>query len=273
MIADAARIIGGEAVRVEGLMGPGIDPHLYQATAGDIRKLEGARLILTNGLHLEGRLGELLESLEDRGASVVAVAEAIPKDQLLAKQEGGGQPDPHVWFDVSLWRKAVEAVRDGLSKAFPKESSGFQERAEAYLQELDALDSETSKALSRVPKDRRVLVTAHDAFGYFGRRYGFEVVGIQGISTASEATVQSISRIAGLVAERKVPAVFIESSVPAKTVEALKKAAADRGWSVRIGGELFSDALGPEGSGADTYAGMVRANAKAIADGLGDPVP
>jgi manganese/zinc/iron transport system substrate-binding protein len=127
--------------------------------------------------------------------------------------------------------------------------------------------------LSRVPKDRRVLVTAHDAFGYFGRRYGFEVVGIQGISTASEATVQSISRIAGLVAERKVPAVFIESSVPAKTVEALKKAAADRGWSVRIGGELFSDALGPEGSGADTYAGMVRANAKAIADGLGDPVP
>jgi manganese/zinc/iron transport system substrate-binding protein len=267
MIADAARAIGGSRVRVTQLMGEGVDPHLYRASPGDMRLIRGAGVVLSNGLHLEGRMGEVLAS---PGAGVVAraVGEAIPDDRLMRPKEFAGQHDPHVWFDVALWIHAVGAVRDALVEADGSGRGAYEAAAAVYVGELEELDQWCREQLGSIPLERRVLVTAHDAFGYFGRAYNIEVLAIQGVSTDSESGVGDINRLVDLIVARKVPAVFVESSVPRKLVEALVEGCASRGHAVRIGGELFSDAMGAAGTPEGTYQGMVRHNVRTIVEAL-----
>lgn len=267
IIADTASRIAGRHARIEALMGPGVDPHLYKASEGDVRRLSEADLILYNGLHLEGKMGDVLTRLA-RNRPVVAVTEEIPQDLLREPPEFAGQYDPHVWFDVSMWKRTLDPIVRELSALDPAHAEEFQANAAAYGRELDALDSWVRQRIETVPPAQRVLVTAHDAFGYFGRRYGMEVVGIQGISTLSEAGLHDVDRVAQLVVDRKVKAVFIESSVPRRSIEAVQAAVRSHGYEAAIGGQLFSDSLGGANTPAGTYAGMVRANVETIVNAL-----
>jgi len=268
MIADAAERIGGPRVEVEGLMGPGVDPHLYKASEGDVRRLERADVILYGGLHLEAKMADVLERIGERRLTR-AVTDGIPRGDLISV--GGGQVDPHVWFDVALWKGAVTEVRDTLATADPAHAPGYRARAAQYLAELDALDTEAREKSAAVPAASRVIVTAHDAFGYFGRAYGYEVVGLQGISTASEAGAKDVRRLADLIAARRIPAIFVESSVAPRTIEAVQEAVRSRGFDVAIGGSLYADAMGSEGTPDGTYLGMVRHNVDTITGALGAP--
>ncbi|HML94671.1 MAG TPA: zinc ABC transporter substrate-binding protein [Thermodesulfobacteriota bacterium] len=270
MIADTARVVGGDHVKVTGLMGPGVDPHLYKASAGDVETLSRADIILYNGLHLEGKMSEVFEQMEKRGIRTVAVTDSINRGALISPPEFGGNYDPHVWFDVSLWMKAVEVVRDSLSEADPENADAYGANAAAYLAELGELDEYVKTKAAQVPESKRVLITAHDAFNYFGRAYGFEVRGLQGISTASEAGTADVQALATFIVERKIPVIFVESSVPPKYIEAVQAAAGARGFNVKVGGSLYSDALGNPGSTAGTYAGMVRENIDTITGALMD---
>lgn len=269
MIADLAREIGGERVEVDGLMGPGVDPHLYNASEGDVGRMTRADLILYNGLHLEGKMADLLAQMEDRTA---AVTDGIARERLLDSPDYPGSYDPHVWMDVALWQEAARAVAERFAALDTAHASGYRERADAYLARLDSLDAYVRAQAGRVPAEQRVLVTAHDAFGYFGRAYGFDVRGLQGLSTATEAGTADVQALADFVAERRIPALFVESSVPARSIEAVREAVRARGFDVRIGGNLYSDALGGAGSGADTYEGMIRHNVDTIVGALlGEP--
>jgi manganese/zinc/iron transport system substrate-binding protein len=268
MIADAAERVGGDRVEVEALMGPGIDPHLYKASEGDVRRLERADAIFYGGLHLEAKMADVLERIGERRLTR-AVTDGIPRSRLISV--GAGQYDPHVWFDVDLWKGAVREIRDTLAAGDPAHADGYRARAAAYLAELDALDAEVRRKSETVPPAARVIVTAHDAFGYFGRAYGFEVVGLQGISTASEAGAKDVQRLADLIATRRIPAIFVESSVSPRTIEAVEEAVRARGFDVEIGGSLFSDAMGSEGTPEGTYVGMVRHNADTITTALRRP--
>ena len=270
-IADAAKNVGGELVEVEALMGAGIDPHLYKASEGDIFDLLDADLILYNGLHLEGRMGEVLDEFSGEKV-VVAVAEGIPHDQLLFPEQFAGQYDPHVWFDPTLWAYGVERVRDALIEVDPDNEGTYTANAEAYLAQLAALDAESLAKMATVPEENRTLVTAHDAFNYFGRHYGLEVVGLQGLSTDTEAGVGDLQQVTKLIVELGVPAIFIESSVSPRTIEAVQAAVRDRGHQVAIGGELFSDAMGAEGTEEGTYIGMVEHNVNTITEALGGSI-
>lgn len=267
MIADTARVIGGEDVIVTGLMGPGVDPHLYKATQGDLEKLQAADVVLYNGLHLEGRMADVLVKLA-RTVKTVQVTETIPLEQLREPPEFSGHYDPHVWFDVSLWKYVVERIRDALVECDPAHAAGYRDRSAGYLRELDALDAYARTQMARIPEEHRVLVTAHDAFGYFGRAYGLEVLGLQGISTASEYGLRDVERLVEVIVSRKIRAVFVESSVSPRSIEALIAGAKAQGHEVRIGGELFSDALGAADTPAGTYVGMVRHNVDTIVRGL-----
>lgn len=268
MINDAVRNIGGEHVTAIGLMGPGIDPHLYRATADDVRKLDGAQLVFYNGLELEGRMAEVFEKMKARGTPTYPVTGSIPTSELRSPPEFRGKHDPHVWFDVQLWRYAAEAVRDALAKADPDNRPAYEANAEKYIAMLENLHEYVKRQAGSIPPENRVLVTAHDAFGYFGRRYGFEVLGIQGTSTASEAGARRIIELADTIAKRRIKAVFVETSVPEATINALRNAVRDRGWDVEVGGSLFSDAMGNEGTPEGTYEGMVRHNVDTIAAAL-----
>jgi len=268
MIADAAERIGGSRVEVEGLMGPGVDPHLYKASEGDVRRLERADVIFYGGLHLEAKMADVLERIGERRLTR-AVTDGIPRARLLSV--GGGQVDPHVWFDVALWSGAVREVRDTLAAADPAHAQGYRARAARYLAELERLDAEARSKSAAVPAAARVIVTAHDAFGYFGRAYGYEVVGLQGISTASEAGAKDVRRLADLIAARRIPAIFVESSVAPRTIEAVQEAVRSRGFDVAIGGSLYADAMGSEGTPDGTYVGMVRHNVDTITTALGAP--
>jgi manganese/zinc/iron transport system substrate-binding protein len=271
-ITDTVARIGGARVEVTGLMGPGVDPHLYRASAGDVQALRDADVIFYGGLQLEGRMGDLLDELGERQLTKAITAD-IPRAQLLAPAPGSGEEyDPHVWFDVALWAQACRTIAATLIERDPAHASDYQTGLDAYLAELSALDAEITARLATIPPQRRVLVTSHDAFAYFGRRYGLDVAGIQGISTAAEATTADVERVAELVAERGVPAVFVESSVPRQTIDALLATAAQRGARVRVGGELYTDAAGEPGTPEGTYTGMLQANAERIADGLSQPV-
>ena len=271
MITDAATRIGGERVQVTGLMGPGVDPHLYRATAGDVRSLAAARLVLYGGLHLEAAMGDVLEEMGGR-TRTVAVAERISPDRLLAASpDYPGQFDPHVWFDVGLWSEAVRAVADALVELDPGGEEGYRARAAAYLQELDELDAWVRAQIADIPPERRILVTAHDAFHYFGRAYGVEVRGLQGISTVVEPGAAEVQALARFLVERQVPAIFVESSVPRRTLEAVTAAVRAQGGAVEIGGELFSDAMGPAGTPEGSYVGMVRHNVQTLVDALAGP--
>lgn len=259
MITDAVKIVGGKRVDVAGLMGAGIDPHEYEASAGDVTRMERADIIFYNGLHLEGKMGEVFAKMSGK-TKTVAVADGIPKDQIRAVLGIEGGHDPHVWFDVTLWMKAVEQVRDSLVALDPKHAETFRANAKKHVAELADLHEYVKKQAARIPPQQRVLVTAHDAFSYFARAYGFEVRGLQGVSTAAEASISDVAKLAEFIAQRRIPAMFVESSVPKKNIEAVQAAVKRLGFAVDIGGELFSDALGDPGTPKGTYVGMVRHN-------------
>jgi manganese/zinc/iron transport system substrate-binding protein len=267
MIRDVVENVGGQHVRVVGLMGPGVDPHLYKASEGDVRRLFRADVIFYGGLHLEARMGEVLEEMGDRTA-VAAVSNAIPRDQLLTPPEFQGAHDPHVWFDVRMWAYTVDVVAQTLAKKDPTHAAEYYANAQRYQAQLAQLDEYVRAQAARVPEEKRVLITAHDAFNYFGRAYGFQVRGLQGISTAAEAGTADVQALAEFIATRRIPAVFVESSIPRRTIEAVQEAVRARGFDVQIGGSLYSDAMGNPGTPAGTYQGMVRHNIDTIVRAL-----
>lgn len=268
-LADAAAVLGGDAVQVTALMGPGVDPHLYKPTPKDLAALQGAGLVLVHGLELEGRMGEVVSSLASGGREVFTAGDHAPQDRLILAAGAIAKPDPHIWNDPKLWSDVVRALGSRMSKlAAEDKRPAIDARTAEAAKVIAGLAEDLSKEAEKIPKEGRVLVTAHDAFAYFGRSFGFEVHAIQGISTASEAGAQEIVKLADLVADRKVKAVFLESSVPRATVEALVKAVESRGHSVAIGGTLYSDSLGPQGSGADTYTGMMKSNMRTVVEAL-----
>lgn len=267
MVGDLVRNVGGERVEVVILMGPGIDPHLYKASADDVVQLQRADIIFYNGLHLEAAMGEVLERMQSRSRTV-AVTGGIPREALLSSDEYDNLFDPHVWFDVALWRQTVDYVRDMLIDLDPGHASIYRANAESYGRQLDELHAYVQSQAALIPEDRRVLVTAHDAFRYFARAYGFEVHGLQGISTVVEAGTADVQSLADFIAARRIPAIFIETSVPQRTLEAVQSAVRARGFEVRIGGELFSDALGDPGTPEGEYIGMVRHNIDTIVTAL-----
>ena len=267
MITDIVQIVGGGRVDVTGLMGPGVDPHLYKASEGDVALLANAEIIFYNGLHLEAQLGEVLERMQAR-TRTVAVTDGIDRSLLLNPPEFQGATDPHVWFDVTLWMKAVETVRDSLSEMDPKGADLYAQNAASYLAGLEELHQYVLSQAERVPADKRVLITAHDAFNYFGRAYGFEVRGLQGISTATEVSTADVQALAAFIVEREIPALFVESSVPQRTIEAVQAAVRAQGFQVQIGGQLFSDAMGDPGTPEGSYVGMVRRNIDTIVAAL-----
>ena len=267
MVGDVARQVGGERVEVETLMGPGVDPHLYKPSESDVARIGRADIVFYAGLHLEGKMTDVLERT-GKSRPVIAVTERIAPDRLLKPEEFEGAYDPHVWMDVALWAETVGRVRDGLAALDPANAAGYGARADAYLAELTGLDRYVREQIATIPERSRVLITAHDAFNYFGRAYGLEVLGLQGISTETEAGVGDVQRLANVLIEREVKAVFIESSVPRRNIEAVQAAARSRGRDVRVGGELFSDALGDAGTPEGTYVGMIRHNVDTVVAGL-----
>lgn len=269
-VTDLVRQVGGNRVTVDGLLGPGVDPHLYKASAGDVTRLREADAVFYNGLYLEAKMQEVFEEVGGH-KPVIAVTEGIPREELLAPPAGAAPEeefDPHVWFDVRLWKHAVIAVRDGLIEIDPEGEQYYTANAEEYLRELDRLDGEVARKVAGIPRRQRVLVTSHDAFRYLGERYGIEVAAIQGLSTSAEATTADIERIAALIADRGINAVFIESSVPPQTIDAVLASARDRGQTATVGGELYSDSAGELGTPEGTYIGMVRSNVDKIVGGL-----
>jgi manganese/zinc/iron transport system substrate-binding protein len=267
MITDLVRQIGGDQVEVTGLMGPGVDPHLYKASQGDVSALREANVVFYNGLFLEGQMEDILEKTGEQKPTV-QVSGDIPEEELLDSPQYEGQFDPHVWFDATLWRTTVDPVVEQLSELDPEGASEFEQRGEEYKRQIDELDSFVEEEISSIPEEQRVLVTAHDAFNYFGRRYGMEVRGLQGISTEAEAGSRDVQELADFLADNEIKAIFIESSVPPQTIEAVQDAARNRGWELEIGGELYSDAGGDEGTEAETYTGMFRENVETITEAL-----
>ncbi len=268
MVADLVRGVGGDRVEVHQLMGPGVDPHQYRPTARDASRLSKADAIFYNGLNLEARMGELFERLSKRGGRVFAVTDSVPKDRLLPGEEADEIYDPHVWFDAALWAEAVKSVVEGLSEADPAGREDYVRNGESLRNRLLELDAWLKARAGELPPERRVLVTSHDAFGYFGRAYGFEVVGLQGMNTVSEASLADVSALAEFLRKRGAKAVFVETSV---NPEALRRVADNAG--ARVGGELFSDAMGEPGDvrgGFDTgtHDGMLRHNMATIVEGL-----
>ncbi|SFX08821.1 manganese/zinc/iron transport system substrate-binding protein [Thermoactinomyces sp. DSM 45891] len=265
MIADIVKNVGGTHTEVSALMGTGVDPHLYKASQGDIRKLDQSHLIFYNGLHLEGKMTDVLSKI-GKNKPVTAISDKIDRAKLL--EIGANLHDPHIWFDVQLWMSATEVVRDTLIKQDPSHKADYEKQAADYLAKLKQLDEDVKKQVNSVPKEQRVLVTAHDAFSYFGKAYGIEVVGLQGISTAAEYGLKDVQNMVDLISKRKIKAVFVESSVPKKSIEAVVEGSKQKGHEVKIGGELYSDAMGKAGTPEGTYIGMVQANVAKIVNSL-----
>ncbi|ULL18234.1 manganese transporter [Paenibacillus sp. H1-7] len=267
MIADITRQVGGQHVEVTGLMKSGVDPHLYKASQGDVKKLEQAQIIFYNGLHLEGKMIEIFEKMT-KDKPTVAVSRNIPEKQLRGWEGGEASHDPHIWFNVKHWISATEVVRDELSKLDSAHAADYKSNAEAYIKQLKELDDYATKQIASIPEKQRVLVTAHDAFGYFGDAYQIKVMGLQGISTASEYGSKDVSDLREYLVKNQIKAVFVESSVPKKSIEAVIEGAKKQGHEIKIGGELFSDAMGEEGTPEGTYIGMVRHNVDTIVKAL-----
>jgi manganese/zinc/iron transport system substrate-binding protein len=268
MIADSVQNIGGDKVQVTGLMGPGVDPHLYKASEGDIARLSEADIIFYNGLNLEGKMGDIFVKMAGSGKPTVAVSEGVDKSLLREPPEFLGHYDPHIWFDVSMWAQTIQPVVDALSKLDPPNKAHYEENGARYREKLEDLHAFCQAQLATIPEAQRVLVTAHDAFGYFGRAYKVRVVGLQGISTSSEYGLKDVQRIIDEITSRKVKAVFVESSVPKRSIEAVVAGCKARGHDVKIGGTLFSDAMGQAGTPEGTYLGMVQHNVKTIVTAL-----
>lgn len=272
MVGDMVKAIAGDRMTVRTLIGEGVDPHSYQPTRRDVLTLGAADAIVWNGLNLEGKMGEVIERMGRRGTRVLAVAESLQGlgDYLLAEEAG---KDPHIWMDVGLWARTIPAVVAFLTELDPEGAEDFARNGARYGEQLAELDAYVRRIVATLPEDRRVLITAHDAFGYFGRAYGVEVHGIQGISTESEAGLRDIEELVRMIVARRIPAIFVETSVADKNVRALIEGARARGHEVRIGGELFSDAMGAAGSYRGTYIGMLDHNATTIVRALGGNAP
>lgn len=267
MIMDAVSNVGGNKVMVTALMGPGVDPHLYKASHGDLEKLTTADIIFYNGLHLEGKLGEVLEKLS-RTKPVIAVSSGIPESELRTVPGFQGNHDPHIWFNVNLWRSSVIKIRDFLKEYDGKSKTYYDSTATIYLTKLDSLHESIKVSIREIPESQRIMITAHDAFGYFGDAYGIEVRGLQGTSTVSEFGLRDVTNLVDFIIERKVKAIFVETSVSEKSINAVIEGCRNKGWNVRIGGSLYSDAMGAEGTPEGTYIGMVSANVKILVESL-----
>jgi manganese/zinc/iron transport system substrate-binding protein len=273
MVTDIVRNVVGDRAEVVGLLGAGVDPHTYKPTRDDVRQLMSADVVFYSGLILEGRMGDTLAKVGRGGKPVYAVTEEIDESFLREPPEFAGHPDPHVWMDVAAWSECVAFVAKALSEFDPPHADEYQRNAAAYRAELRKLDDYCRRVIGTIPPEQRVLVTAHDAFGYFGRAYGIEVRSPQGITTESEASVDDVNRLVDYLVERKIRAIFVESSVSEKNMRAIIEGAADRGWQVTIGSNLFSDAAGPPGTYEGTYIGMLDHNATRIAQALGGEAP
>lgn len=266
-IADIVENIGGDKVKVESLMGPGIDPHLYKASQGDLSKLNDADIIFYNGLRLEGRMGDILNKMAEEKPTI-PVAESVPSDLLLKAEGETDKMDPHIWFDISLWLYAVEEVKNTLVEEDEENAAYYEKNAEAYINELKELDAYAKEQITTIPPESRVLVTAHDAFQYFGEAYDMEVTGLQGLSTDAEFGLNDVRSIVDLLVERDIKAVFVESSISEDSINAVVQGAESRGHTVKIGGELYSDAMGAAGTETGTYLGMFRHNIETIVNSL-----
>lgn len=267
MIKDAVENIVGDKVKVDALMGPGVDPHLYKATQGDLKKLQQADIIVYNGLFLEGKMGDVLQKL-DHKKMVIAMAELLPKKAFINNTEFQGAFDPHIWFDVNLWKDAVQLLKEELIKTDSINKTLYTKNADKYSLQLDSLHKEVKNQISLIPKSKRVLVTAHDAFAYFGRAYGVDVRGLQGISTLSEFGLRDVSNLVDFIVENEIPAIYTETSVSEKAIKAVLEGCRSKGHNVVIGGSLYSDAMGELGTFEGTYIGMVHSNVKKIVSGL-----
>lgn len=268
MITDLVKNIGGDLINLEGLMGAGVDPHLYKASAGDVTKLAGADVIFYNGLHLEGKLVEVFEKMNDTQVTQIPLGESLDKNTLIGSDYFASNYDPHVWFNIQYFKQFAAEVVSTLSRKDPQNAKSYEANAQNYLAQLDELEAEIKATIATLPAEKRILVTAHDAFNYFGKSYGFEVVGLQGLSTATEAGVKDVQRLSQFIIDNKVKAIFVESSVPRRTIEALQAAVQSRGQEVVIGGSLYSDALGNAGSVEGTYIGMFKYNLTTIVEAL-----
>ena len=267
MISDGLKNILGDVAEVKALMGPGVDPHLYKATQGDLALLESADYIFYNGIHLEGKMAEIFQKMA-RNKPVVAVGDGVSHSQLRQMQLQEDTYDPHIWFDVKLWQQAIDFAADTLEKLLPEQATGIAERKNIYHIMLDSLDVTVKTRMAEIPQKNRVLVTAHDAFGYFGRAYGVEVKALQGISTVSEFGLKDVTDLVDFISKNKIPSLFVETSVPEKYLRSVMEGCQKSGHEVKIGGSLFSDAMGANGTPEGTYRGMVMKNVNTIVEGL-----
>lgn len=268
MLTDLIETIGGEHVQVTGLMGPGIDPHGYQASASDVNAMYEAQIVAYNGMDLEGQMGQVFSELENIDKTVFALENIMEADEMLDSEEETMAYDPHIWFSVPLWARASEYIADSLAEYDPEQANDYLENHTNYEKKLMELDAYIRSRVEEVPENSRYLVTAHDAFQYFGDEYGFEVVGLQGLNTQTEAGTRDVSNLASFIVENEIKAIFIETSVPTRTIESLQEAVQQRGWAVEIGGELHSDSLGDASQNAETYIKMYRQNIDTIVDAL-----
>jgi manganese/zinc/iron transport system substrate-binding protein len=269
VIGDLVREVAGDRVALTTLMGPGVDPHLYRASEGDVQTMAAADLVLYNGLHLEGKMTDVFTQMNERSVPTSALAEeAVPDSLLIPSSEYASSYDPHVWFDVELWRRVTQHVGAVLAARDTAHAGVYRRRADAYARRLDSLDRYVTAQAERVPAERRVLITSHDAFRYLGRAYDIDVRGLQGISTATEAGTKDVQALADFVAERQIPALFVESSVSPRGIQAVQEAVRARGYDVAVGGTLYGDALGDRGSPTGTYVGALRHNIDSIVKGL-----
>jgi manganese/zinc/iron transport system substrate-binding protein len=266
MITDLVKNIGGEHINLQGLMGSGVDPHLYKASEGDVSKLVNADIIFYNGLHLEGKLVEVFEKMKNK--KTIAISDALDENTLIGSEYFASNYDPHIWFNVDYWMQVTNYVVKVLSEAIPEQKAAFQTNGANYIKQLETLKINLKATIETLPKEKRILVTAHDAFNYFGKSFGFEVVGLQGLSTATEAGVQDVQKLAAFIIDKKVKSIFIESSVPRRTIEALQAAVMSKNHDVSIGGTLYSDALGNPGTIEGTYIGMFTYNVNTIVNAL-----
>lgn len=271
MITDLVKNIGGDYITVEGLMGSGVDPHLYKASEGDVTKLVNADIIFYNGLHLEGKLVEVFEKMKSKTKTPIALAEEIDKSTLIGSDYFASNYDPHVWFNIAYFKQFAKKVTLVLSEKDSENTNNYKENERQYLEKLDVLQNKIKNIIETLPKEKRILVTAHDAFNYFGKSYDFEVVGLQGLSTATEAGVQDVQKLAAFIIEKDVKAIFVESSVPKRTIKALQAAVNSKGHNIKIGGTLYSDALGNDGTVEGTYIGMFEHNVNTIVEALAPP--
>lgn len=273
MVTDIVRRVAGEKADVQGIIGEGVDPHLYKATRNDIAALQSADVIFYCGLMLEGKMTDALVRVARTGKPVFAVTERIDEKYLIEPPQFAGHADPHVWMDVSAWSQAVEAVAAALAEYDAAHADYYRRNAKTYGAELEKLHAYVQRVMASIPEKQRVLITAHDAFNYFGRAYGVRVKGIQGISTESEAGLDDINKLVSFIVETDVKAVFVETSVADKNVQALIEGVAARGRKITLGGTLYSDAMGPAGTYEGTYIGMIDHNATTIARALGGEAP